>query len=182
MLYIMRHGKTDWNIQFRLQGSVDVPLNDVGREMARNAAKEYADVPLDVCYVSPLERARETAEILLEGRDVPIIVDQRLREMCFGEYEGMDHIYEKPELTIYKMFKDPENYVPDRGAESFEELFARTGEFMEEVAKPLVREGKNVLIIGHGAMNTSIINRYRNIPLKNFWDTLCKNCELIRLE
>ena len=63
MLYIMRHGKTDWNVEYRLQGSVDTPLNEEGLRMAREAAVKYADVPLDVCYVSPLQRARETATI-----------------------------------------------------------------------------------------------------------------------
>ena len=163
MLYVMRHGKTDWNAQYRLQGGTDIPLNEEGREMAREAAKRYKDIPIDVCYVSPLQRAKETAELFLEGRNVPMIVDDRLREMGFGIYEGTDH------------------YVAQGGAESFEELFARTGEFLKEVAEPLVKEGKNVLIVGHGAMNTSIINRYRNIPLQNFWDTLCKNCELVKL-
>lgn len=181
MLYVMRHGKTDWNAQYRLQGRTDVPLNDEGRDMARKAAEKYKDVPFDVCFASPLKRARETAEIFLAGRDVPIIYDDRLREMSFGIYEGTDHVYEKPDCPMYTMFKDPINYVAQGGAESFEALFARTGEFLKEVAEPLVKEGKNVLIVGHGAMNTSIINRYRNIPLQNFWDTLCKNCELVKL-
>ena len=181
MLYIMRHGKTDWNAQYRLQGGTDIPLNDEGREMAREAAKRHQNLPFDVCYVSPLKRARETAELFLEGRQIPVIVDERLREMGFGKYEGYDHIYEKPDCPIYKLFKDPVNYVAVDGAESFEELFARTGDFLREVAEPLVREGKNVLIVGHGAMNTTIINRYRKIPLERFWDTLCKNCELVQL-
>ena len=179
MLYIMRHGKTDWNAAYRLQGSRDISLNEEGREMARKAAKEYADIPLDICYVSPLTRAQETAEIFLEGRNIPVIVDDRLREMCFGEYEGIDHIFEKPELNIYKMFRDPAHYVPDRGAEGFDELYQRTGEFLEEVIAPDMAAGKNVIIIGHGAMNSSIISRYRGIPLEHFWDILCKNCEML---
>ncbi|MBQ1538156.1 MAG: histidine phosphatase family protein, partial [Ruminococcus sp.] len=70
MLYIMRHGKTDWNSQHKLQGRTDVPLNEEGRKMAQRAAEEYRGVHFDVCYCSPLSRARETAEILLDGRDV----------------------------------------------------------------------------------------------------------------
>lgn len=181
MLYIMRHGKTDWNAAYRLQGSVDIPLNETGREMAREAAKTYRDIPLDLCYVSPLQRARETAALFLEGRNIPVIVDDRLREMCFGEYEGMDHIFQQPKLNIYKMFHDPEHYVPDRGAESFAQLYQRTGEFLEEVVEPELAKGKNIIIIGHGAMNTSIISRYQGVPLSRFWDILCKNCELIKL-
>ena len=181
MLYVMRHGKTDWNAAYRLQGRTDIPLNDEGREMAREAAKIYKDIPIDICYVSPLQRARETAELFLEGRDVPMIIDDRLREMSFGVYEGTERVYERPDSPMYTMFKDPVNYVAQGGAESFEELFARTGEFLKDVAEPLVAKGKNVLIVGHGAMNTSIINRYRNIPIERFWETLCKNCELVQV-
>ena len=89
MLYIIRHGKTDWNVEHRLQGQTDTDLNEEGRRMAREAATEYANIHFDVCYCSPLLRARETAKILLDGRDIPIIYDDRLKEMGFGEFEGL---------------------------------------------------------------------------------------------
>ena len=50
MLYVMRHGKTDWNKVYKLQGRTDIPLNDEGRQMAERAAAEYADVHFDICY------------------------------------------------------------------------------------------------------------------------------------
>ena len=81
MLYIMRHGKTDWNLKYKLQGKTDIPLNDMGRQMAEEAHERYKDVHFDVCYCSPLRRARETAEIVLSGRDIPMIIDDRLAEM-----------------------------------------------------------------------------------------------------
>ena len=68
MLYIMRHGKTDWNEQRKLQGQTDVPLNEEGREMALAAGREYAGIHLDVCYCSPLVRAKETAELFFKER------------------------------------------------------------------------------------------------------------------
>ena len=77
MLYIMRHGRTDWNERHKLQGRTDIPLNANGRQMAEKAREEYADVHFDVCYCSPLIRARETAEIVLRGRNIPIIPDER---------------------------------------------------------------------------------------------------------
>lgn len=181
MLYIMRHGKTDWNVIYKLQGSVDIPLNEEGRQMAREAAVKYQDVKFDICFVSPLVRARETAQILLKGRDVPIVVDERLREMSFGEYEGTEQIFSKPQCPMYKLFKDPANYVADRGAESLEELYARTGEFLNQKVKPLLEQGKDVLILGHGAMNCSIVNQCKNIPVDRFWSTGIPNCELITI-
>ena len=84
MLYIMRHGKTDWNAVHKLQGKTDVPLSGEGREMVEKAGRLYRDTHFDVCFCSPLIRARETAEIILRGRNIPIIEDVRLEEMGFG--------------------------------------------------------------------------------------------------
>ena len=97
MLYVIRHGKTDWNQKYKLQGRTDIPLNEEGIEMARQACERYKDVHFDVCYCSPLTRARQTAELLLEGRDVPVIYDDRLLEMGFGIYEGTEYVYDKPD-------------------------------------------------------------------------------------
>lgn len=181
MLYIIRHGKTDWNALYKLQGRTDIPLNEEGRKMAKDAAEKYKRIPFDVCYCSPLSRALETAKLLLEKRNVPIRVDDRLKEMSFGVYEGMENIFSKPECNIYKFFKDPQNYVADGGAESFEELFARTGSFIKEVIEPGLKENQDILIVGHGAMNNSIISQIRDIPIKDFWTIAIPNCELITL-
>lgn len=182
MLYVLRHGKTDWNAQYRLQGRTDIPLNDEGREMARKAALEYKDVNFDVCYCSPLIRARETAQLLLEGRNVPIIYEDRLMEMGFGEYEGVVNYLGTLESPISVIFKHPENYTESiGGSETFEELFARTGSFLNEIAIPLVKAGKDVLIVGHGAMNLSITCQVKNIPIKDYWSTRIDNCKLNRL-
>lgn len=181
MLYIMRHGQTDWNKVHRLQGSTDIPLNDEGRRMALEAGEKYKDLHIDVCYCSPLKRAQETAELVLKGRDIPIITDDRLREMSFGICEGKESVFEHPELQAYKLFKDPVNYIPPKNAESFEELYDRTGQFMDEVIRPELSKGRDVLIVGHGAMNGSIIGRVRNTPLERFWDNLGGNCELTKL-
>jgi probable phosphoglycerate mutase len=182
MLYIMRHGQTDWNVRKKIQGRTDIPLNEAGRAMAVAAGKEYADINFDVCYSSPLVRARETAELVLAGRDVPIITDDRLMEMCFGIYEGYEKPFENPDCPVSVIFKAPENYTtPFEGAESFEELYARTGAFIREVVNPGLEEGKDILIVGHGAMNLSIICQIKGIPIEKFWSTGIKNCKLIRL-
>lgn len=70
MLYIMRHGKTDWNAKHKLQGRTDIPLNEEGIQMAEQAKEKYKDVNFDICYCSPLVRAKKTAEIVLEGRNI----------------------------------------------------------------------------------------------------------------
>ena len=133
MLYIMRHGRTDWNSLHKLQGRTDIPLNAEGRAMAEKAAVECRDVPLDVCWCSPLVRARETAEIVLRGRNVPVFTDDRLREMSFGDYEGIENSFSIPDCPVNVIFQHPELYTESvGGAETFDELFARTGEFLRE--------------------------------------------------
>ena len=182
MLYIIRHGKTDWNNLWKIQGRTDVPLNEEGRAMAESAAEEYKDINFDIAFSSPLIRAKETAEILLKDRDIPIIYDDRLMEMCFGVYEGFEKCFDTPNCPINVFFQTPEKYVvPVEGAESMEELFKRTGEFLKDKVEPELAAGKDVLIVGHGAMNSSIVCQVRNIPIKDFWSAGIENCKLMRL-
>lgn len=182
MLYIIRHGKTEWNAKRKLQGRTDIPLNDEGRLMAEKARDEYKNIHFDVCYCSPLIRAKETAEILMEGRNIPIITDDRLVEMCFGVYEGIENSFQIPDCPINVFFKEPEKYkTPVEGAESFEELYARTGEFLREIIEPLIQQEKDILIVGHGAMNSSIVCQVKGIPIEKFWSAGIENCKLMRL-
>ena len=111
MLYVLRHGRTDWNDEHKLQGRTDIPLNDTGRTMAVNAGELYKNVHFDICFCSPLIRARETAEILLKGRNVPIVFDDRLLEMSFGEFEGVKDSFGLEGCPINIIFKNPEKYT-----------------------------------------------------------------------
>lgn len=86
---LFRHGQTDWNRERRCQGHTDIPLNEQGRREARQLRERLASIELDVVYTSDLARARETAEIALEGRDLPLVVTERLRETHMGEAEGL---------------------------------------------------------------------------------------------
>jgi len=162
----MRHGKTEWNELHKLQGRTDIPLNENGRKMAREAGKRYREIHFDICYCSPLIRAKETAELVLEGRTVPIVTDDRLMEM---------------DCPINLAFQAPERFAADKGAESFEELFARTGDFLEKVVKPQLAQGKDILIVGHGAMNSSIVCQVKKLPLTQFWSAGIENCKLMQL-
>lgn len=150
--------------------------------MAEEAGREYSDVHFDICYCSPLSRARETAEIILKGREVPIVVDERLVEMSFGTYEGIENSFETPDCPINDLFRKPEEYIPpEGGGESLEELYARTGTFIQEVLEPELQSGKDILIVGHGAMNSSIICQMKGLPLKDFWSAGLEQCKLMQL-
>lgn len=182
MLYIIRHGKTDWNVRHKLQGRTDIPLNDEGRQMAEAAREQYRDVHFDLCFCSPLIRARETAEILLRDRNIPIITDDRLMEMSFGSFEGLENSFQIPDCPVNELFFHPEQYVALPGAgENLDDLFARTGDFLREKVDPLLKEGKDVLIVGHGAMNSSIVCQVRGLPRDQFWSAGIENCKLMQL-
>lgn len=179
MLYIMRHGRTDWNDEHRLQGQVNTHLNEAGIQMAKEAAVKCKDVHFDVCYCSPLDRARETAALVLAGRDIPIIYDDRLKEFGFGSYEGEANIFDRENCPLRVFFFHPEEYtIPVEGGESLDELYARTGAFLKEVVEPELAAGKDVLIMGHGAMNSCITCQVKNRPVSEFWADGIPNCEL----
>lgn len=182
MLYIMRHGKTSWNELNKMQGRTDIPLNSDGRAMASAAHDEYINVHFDVCYCSPLVRAKETAEIILRDRNIPIITDDRLVEMSFGAYEGIAYSFQMPGCPINVLFQNPELYTDSiEGSETFAELFSRTKSFLTEVAMPLVKDGKDVLIVGHGAMNSAIICQVKNLEISDFWSSGLEQCKLMKL-
>ncbi len=182
MLYLMRHGKTDWNAIKKIQGQSDIPLNEEGRRSAREAREANADLSFDICFCSTLVRAKETAAIFLEGKETPVVYDERLQEMGFGIYEGFEHVFEHPECPLYTLFQDPAGYRAEGGAESLEELRARTDAVLEERILPEVNNGKNVLITAHGGVGASILSRFRNTPTERFWeDNLIGNCELVRI-
>ncbi len=181
MLYIIRHGRTDWNVERKMQGWTDIPLNDQGRRMAEEAAEKYKDINFDICYSSPLKRAKETAEILLKGRSIPIIIDDRLKELGFGEFEGTTKDDQPEGSPIWNFFNKPENYKAERGAETFDSLFERTGDFLKNVVYPQLEEGKDIVIVGHGAMNSSIVCQVNKFDIKDYWKYPIKNCELIKL-
>lgn len=181
MLYIMRHGKTDWNEKSLLQGRTDIPLNEEGIKMAEKAYENYKDVHFDICFCSPLIRAKETARIVLGNRNTPVEYDDRLVEMSFGICEGEPYSFKEPVGAMSEFFIHPENYDGVPEGESTADLFERTGSFLNEKVYPLLEEGKDVLIVGHGAMNSAIVCQVNGIPVKDFWSTGIENCKLIKL-
>ena len=182
MLYVIRHGLTDWNKEYKLQGQTDIPLNEEGRKMAEEASKEFKGLNFDVVFSSPLKRARETAQILVGDLDIPIIYDDRLKEMNFGIYEGTQECFKIPNCPITVFFKNPEKYEGVEGGESMDDLLNRTEDFLEDKVYPLLKAGKNVLIVGHGAMNSSIVTNFYHWPRERFWELGIPNCQFLKLE
>ena len=136
------------------------------------------DIPFDVIFHSPLNRAEETAVILKRDRKIEMIADERLKEMSFGTAEG-GHILvikNNSEDPMYNFLKHPGKYIPPENGERFEEVYARTGAFIRDMILPLEEKYENVLIVAHGAVNRTILNAIAGIPVSDFWNIRLKNC------
>ena len=88
--YYVRHGQTDWNLNKRLQGNTDIPLNDTGIAQAHEAKDKLAGQPVSAIFTSPLQRARKTADIINETLQCPIFEITGLKECNFGPHEGTE--------------------------------------------------------------------------------------------
>lgn len=160
-LYVLRHGTTAWNEKHKLQGRSDVPLDAAGRALACEVGAALRDMPFDRCYSSPLLRAYETAELVLEGRDLLIEKDARLEEMSFGDFEGMDVSDEAakthPEVREALKF-DMEHYALPPHGETMEGLLSRTHSFYEDVIHDPANEGKRILVSTHGGAGRALMH------------------------
>ncbi|MEF2878037.1 MAG: histidine phosphatase family protein [Blautia sp.] len=168
-IYVIRHGQTLWNAQGRLQGAADIPLNDNGTRLARITGQALKEVTIFCCFTSPLKRARDTASLILEGRDVPIFQEERIREISFGEWEGQD-MASLPQDMLDNFFHHPQNFKAPAGGESFTHLQNRTKMFFHELASREDFQDKTILVSTHGcAMRAFLQNVYKDPSLENFW-------------
>lgn len=185
-LYMIRHGQTDWNFVKRLQGATDIPLNEKGEAIARETAKGMEKIHLDICFSSPLKRALRTAELICEGRNIPIIEETRIREISFGEYEGCIYGpegYNVPDPDFNDFFHKAEAYQVPPNGESIRELLERTGNFLEELKLREDLADQNILISTHGAALRALISNIKGNEIKDFWEgAVHKNCAVTCVE
>lgn len=162
-LILLRHGESQWNLENRFTGWVDVPLTPRGEGEARMAGEHLRDTPLDALYTSVLQRAIRTAEIALEAAgktDIPTTRDQALNERHYGDLQGLNKAetaaqYGEEQVKIWRRSYD----VPppgDRG-ESLKDTAARTLPYFREHILPDIQAGKNVLVVAHGNSLRSIV-------------------------
>lgn len=187
ILYIIRHGETDWNRARKMQGRVDIPLNERGRLAAEKTREGLLAVKFDLAITSPLQRAKETAQILLAGRDVPIIEDERIIEIGFGDGEGLacvkDRNSKEPDENFNYFFAKPEDYIPPNAGESFEELRLREADFLQELFEKEEHKESTILISTHGAALCGLLRIIKGNPVEKFWEGgLHKNCGMSVVE
>lgn len=154
ILYLLRHGQTDWNVKGRVQGWTDTIINDVGIEQARLAAQRLKRYDIETIYSSDLKRAKKTADIVSGYLDLPVHYTKRLREINFGKAEGVkktDLIAKFPHISpAFNDTNNPERYeVKYPNGESIGEVQQR---FMKFVNKLYADGRQNVLIVTHGML------------------------------
>ena len=145
---LLRHGQTDWNINFLLQGVTDIPMNETGLAQVKLAAQAIQAKDWDVIVTSPLSRAKQTAEIIAQHVGFAEIVEnQLLIERSFGEAEGLSH--EQWRAKYANLDEIP-------GGESRTELAVRSQLLLDHVATEF--KGKRVLAVSHGALIRGLLS------------------------
>lgn len=149
-IYLVRHGQTDWNLEKRMQGREDVPLNATGRAQAEKLRDKIRGLEFDVVYASPLKRAAETAEIAVGDR-YEIIYDERLVERSFGEFEGK--VCEIRAQPVEGIDIDDINLeeIPGK-VETVKSIVARAEDFVNFLKQNHDLDA-GILVVGHGAMS-----------------------------
>jgi len=160
-LVLLRHGQSQWNLENRFTGWVDVPLTEKGFEEARRAGELLKSYHFDKVYTSALTRAHQTMDTVLEVmgvKDIPIERDEALNERHYGDLQGKNKAetaekYGAEQVHIWRRSYD----VQPPGGESLKDTAARTLPYFREHILPDLKAGKNVLVVAHGNSLRSIV-------------------------
>ncbi|WP_301898198.1 histidine phosphatase family protein [uncultured Holdemanella sp.] len=148
--YIIRHGETVFNRKGRIQGWCDSPLTDLGVSQAKQLGKELKNILFDVCFCSTSERAIDTANYILGGRNVKIIPSKKLKEQSYGDFEAEKSV---------NIFKDGVSF-PDGyrfcGGENHSDVIERVMNELKKIASEY--PNANVLVVCHGSAIKHIVN------------------------
>jgi len=170
-LVLIRHGQSQWNLENRFTGWVDVPLTDAGREEARRGAALISHLTFDRAFTSALRRAQETLAVVLEtiGQiQMPIEREQALNERHYGALQGLSKAdmakkYGEAQVKVWRRSydiappKDKTAWNPDGMSESLKDTAARTLPYFTGTILPLVKAGQTLLVVAHGNSLRSIV-------------------------
>lgn len=178
MLYIIRHGQTELNTKMLMQGRSDHPLNETGLAQAEDAAGRLAGmgVTIDKVYSSPLIRAVQTAQKI--AAEAELVIDDRLIEMDYGPYEGMDLRAPAPEVMSF--FNDFVNVPAPEGMEPLSDVVARLGSFLEEIADEASE--RNILVSTHAIAMKGALEYLTPGSHGSYWDKYIGNCDIYTAE
>jgi broad specificity phosphatase PhoE len=151
MLVAVRHGQTDWNVEERFQGHLDIPLNSVGYRQAEHLKSCLAGISFDAAYSSPLRRALATAQIIVSK--VPVSVDARLIEIHHGSWQGKTKrdIAERWPQEWERWNSEAQRFTPPDG-EAADRVRTRIQDFLNAM------RGTNILCVSHGVVIQTLLS------------------------
>ncbi|WP_430507833.1 histidine phosphatase family protein [Rossellomorea marisflavi] len=163
-LYITRHGETQWNREKRMQGWKDSDLTPEGEEDARALAQVLKRVSFEAVYSSPIGRARKTAELLVN--QAPIILEEDLREIGMGDWEGrtQEEVRAADPERFHTFWNKPHVYETETG-ETFNQVMDRVESFLKKVQ---VHQG-TILVVTHSIFIKALLAYVKELPLDKLW-------------
>jgi probable phosphoglycerate mutase len=192
VLYVTRHGETDFNVQKRYTGSTDIPLNMKGVEQAEELANKLSSVNIkfDVIISSPLLRAKQTAEIIHKSIhkscDVPLMIIEEFAEINVGVYEGLTREeaqmqYPETWARLADIFKKSGSRPLDdapAGGETFRQFDARVAAGLTRLKTEYAENKNGVLLVCHGGTARMINRQLRELSFKEMDAFVMGNCEI----
>ncbi|MFZ1805511.1 MAG: 2,3-bisphosphoglycerate-dependent phosphoglycerate mutase [Nitrospira sp.] len=153
-LVLLRHGESQWNLENRFTGWVDVPLSPKGIEEAKQAGEKLRGFSFDRAFTSVLARANETLRLVLEAigqTTIPIEKDKALNERMYGDLQGLNKAetakkYGDAQVKIWRRSYD----VKPPGGESLKDTAERALPYYEKMIKPCLLQGETIIIAAHG--------------------------------
>ncbi|MFT2098386.1 histidine phosphatase family protein [Marinomonas sp. 2405UD66-6] len=165
-LFLVRHGQTEWNKEHRLQGHKNSPLTQKGKEQALNTKHALQGYEIHKAYVSPLQRAQDTLELIIDQRDIDVVISNNLKEINLGPWEGKT----KPETLLsdpqqYHYFWQEQDKFNLAGAETYQQLQDRVVSELQAIFSK--EKGKNILIVSHWIAIKAAVAYYKSTPLSD---------------
>lgn len=172
---LIRHGETDWNRQKVFRGTRDVPLNGNGVQQARLLADALRERPIGAAYTSPLSRATRTAEVVLDGRGVVAVVDERLTDFCYGEWQGLQEAeVARRWPREFELWSTRPHEVRPPGGSTLQEVSDAAFEAMEQAAAR--HEGETVALFAHRVVNKLLVLAALGLGVDRFPFVRQDNC------
>ena len=175
-LFVARHGETDGNRAALACGVFESELTDLGRDQAKVLAErlkqEQPKNQISAIYVSPLKRARDTASYIEKALNLPAHVDNRLKEINFGTFEGQ---YWKTEEFI-RIYKNP--FIKFPQGESLAQVAHRAYDILEEL-KQTKNNTENILFVCHGVFTTMLCTYFKSFSIEELFKLEISNCQLL---
>jgi len=175
VLMLVRHGQSQWNLENRFTGWIDIDLSEQGVREAREAGKKLKGYKFDVAFTSDLIRAQRTLDIILDiiGRDnIPVYKDKALNERMYGDLQGLnkDETRQKYGAEQVKLWRRSFDVAPPNG-ESLKNTAERVIPYYEKYIVPELKAGKNVLVSAHGNSLRALLMYLENLTKEQIVET-----------